>query len=153
MKHAKIRAKLLVISAALLALPLSAHATLGGDAGTAAADQVSMKAAMRTTIGAKFTVQEMTLPTGTTVREYITPQGQVFAVAWKGPFKPDLRQLMGTYFDRYVEAAQTGRGGHSASRIALPDLVVHSMGHMRAFAGHAYLPAMLPSGVTESELQ
>jgi hypothetical protein len=112
-----------------------------------------MKATLRVSPGARYNVHELTLPTGTTVREYVNPQGQVFAVAWKGPFKPDLRQLMGGYFDRYVQAAPNSHTGHNAARIALPDLVVQSMGHQRAFSGHAYLPPMLPADVAESELK
>jgi hypothetical protein len=95
----------------------------------------------------------MTLPSGTVVREFVSLQGQVFAVSWKGPFKPDLRQLMGDYFDRYVQATPASRGGHGASRVAQADLVVQSMGHMRAFSGHAFVPGMLPAGVAESDLQ
>jgi hypothetical protein len=145
--------KLKFVVAVSLLLPLQAFATLGGDAGTTQVDQARLKAALRVTPGEKFAVHEMTLPSGTTVREFVSPQGQVFAVSWKGPFKPDLRQLMGDYFDRYVQATPTARGGHGASRVAQSDLVVQSMGHMRAFSGHAFLPGMLPAGVAESDLQ
>jgi hypothetical protein len=149
-----LRHTFLSIAAALcLAAPLQASATLGGDAGTAAADQLQMKAALRVSPGARYNVHELTLPAGTTVREYVNPQGQVFAVAWKGPFKPDLRQLMGGYFDRYVQAAPTSHGGHNAAVLSLPDLVVQSKGHQRAFSGRAYLPAMLPADVAVSELK
>jgi hypothetical protein len=146
-------AKHVVFAALLLTLPLEASATLGGDAGTTQADQIRMKATLRVSRGAGYSVHEMSLPTGTTVREYVSPQGQVFAVTWKGPLKPDLRQLMGDYFDIYLQAVPDYRTGHGAARVSLPDLVVHSMGHMRAFTGHAYLPAMLPGGFALEELQ
>src|ERR1700684_555487 len=110
-----------VFATTLCLLPLQAGATLGGDASTTQADQARLKASLRITPGEKFAVHEMTLPTGTVVREYVSPQGQVFAVSWKGPFKPDLRQLMGDYFDRYVQASPNTRGGHSASRVAQTD--------------------------------
>jgi hypothetical protein len=149
-----LRYHFLSIAAALcFAAPLQASATLGGDASTPAADQLQLKAVLRVSPGARYNLHELTLPTGTTVREYVNPQGQVFAVAWKGPFKPDLRQLMGGYFDRYVQSTPSFRGGHSAARIAMPDLVVQSSGHLRAFSGHAYLPQMLPADVAESELK
>jgi hypothetical protein len=141
------------VVATLCLLPLPSRATLGGDASTTQVDQARLKASMRVAPGEKFAVHEMTLPGGTVVREFVSPQGQVFAVSWKGPFKPDLRQLMGDYFDRYVQATPAARGGHNASRIAQTDLVVQSMGHMRAFSGHAFVPGMLPAGVAESDLQ
>jgi hypothetical protein len=137
----------------LCLVPLQAFATRGGAASTTQLDQAHMNATLRIAPGEKFTVHEMTLPSGTVVREYVSPQGQVFAVSWKGPFKPDLRQLMGDYFDRYVQATPPARSGHNASRVAQADLVVQSMGHMRAFSGHAFVPGMLPAGVAESDLQ
>jgi hypothetical protein len=146
-------AKFLLLLPLMLALPLPASATLGGDAGSTRADQVRMKAALRVTPGAKYTVHEMSLPSGTTVREFVSPQGLVFAVAWEGPFKPDLQTLLGSYFDRYVQMPVAFRGGHNAAVMAQPDLVVRSMGHMRAFSGHAYLPAQLPADVPVDELR
>jgi hypothetical protein len=146
-------AKQIFMTAVLLALPLPALATLGGDASTTQGDQLHMKATLRVSPGAKYAVHELTLPSGTAVREYVSPQGTVFAVAWKGPLKPDLRQLLGDYFDRYVQDAPNSHGSHAASRVVQPDFVVHSMGHMRAFTGRAYLPLALPAGVAVSELQ
>jgi hypothetical protein len=137
----------------LVSLPFKVLATLGGDANTPQADQRKMQATLRVSPGPRYAVHELTLATGTVVREYVSPQGQVFAVAWKGPFKPDLRQLMGDYFDRYVQATPVFRGGHSAARVALPGLVVHSTGRTRAFSGHAFVPQLLPAGVAESELR
>jgi Protein of unknown function (DUF2844) len=74
-------------------------------------------------------------------------------VAWEGPFKPDLQTLLGSYFDRYVQAPRAYRSGHGAAVMSQPDLVVRSMGHIRAFSGHAYLPPQLPAGVAADELQ
>jgi hypothetical protein len=142
-----------MVAAVLLAFSLPASATLGGDATTTLADQARMKAQLRVAAGANFTVHEMTLPSGTVVREYVSPQGQVFAVTWKGPFKPDLRQLLGSYFDRYAQSPARVRGGHAGAGLSQPDLVVQSSGHPRAFTGRAYLPAMLPANVAESDLQ
>lgn len=140
-----------MLLATLFSLP--AAATLGGAASSTQADQLQMKATLRMSPGARFTVHEMVLPSGTTVREYVSLQGMVFAVAWKGPRMPDLRQLMGTYFDQYLQAVPPARGGHAGVAVSQPDLVVHSMGRTRAFSGHAYLPPLLPADVTDDELQ
>jgi hypothetical protein len=77
----------------------------------------------------------------------------VFGVAWQGPSMPDLRQLLGVYFDQYVEAAAARRTRRAPVLVELPGLVVHSSGHMRAFSGKAYLPQGLPQGVTAEEIQ
>ena len=54
---------------------------------------------------------------------------------------------------KYQTFAELGGPAHGASRVAQADLVVQSMGHMRAFSGHAFVPGMLPAGVAESDLQ
>jgi hypothetical protein len=104
---------------------------------------------------APYSISESVLIGGTTVHEYVARDGVVFAVAWSGPQIPDLRALLGTRFDSYVSALaqQRAAGGmHGSTRIAGGDAVVHSTGHMGAFAGLAYLPALLPPGVTPADL-
>jgi hypothetical protein len=145
--------RLVAIAALLLGTSLPAMATLGGDASTATIDQAKMKAAVRVTTGDRYAVHELTLPNGIVAREYVSPQGQVFAVTWQGPVKPDLRQLLGSYFERYAQAPSRLHGSHTGSSLLEPDLVVQSMGHLRAFSGRAYLPNILPGNVVESELQ
>jgi len=77
----------------------------------------------------------------------------VFAVAWQGPSLPDLRQLLGAYFDQYAGATAARRARRAPVLVELPTLVVQSSGHMRAFAGKAYLPQGLPQGVVANEIQ
>jgi hypothetical protein len=86
------------------------------------------------------------------VREYVAASGAVFGVAWNGPVVPNLRQVLGQYFEPYTQSAKTKRTGHSQLRVEQPGLVVHSGGHMRAFSGTAYVPQMLPPGVTASDI-
>ncbi len=98
-----------------------------------------------------FTVHESELGSGTIVREYATPSGQVFAVAWRGPVLPDLRTLLGSYFQTFKQETglprQTTRLGSPLS-IERDGLVINSVGRMRNFFGHAYAPALVPSGIT-----
>lgn len=153
-------------SAALLllfALPSTARATLGGDAATVTADQTGMQATQHvanTQLGTGtglYTVQASTLPGGTTVREYVGPDGVVFGVAWEGPFMPNLGQLFGTYFNEFVAGAQAAHALHGAHRGPLSinqgDLVVQSGGRMRAYIGRAYLPQEVPQGVTVDQIK
>jgi hypothetical protein len=131
-----------------------ASATLGGDAASVQADQAQMKAALKaTTATPRFTVVESELPSGTLVRQYVSPGGLVFAVAWEGPSLPDLRQLLGTFFVQYVEAAKRPDGAAGTRVIQLPGLVVFSGGRMRAFLGRAYMPGSIPAGVSIDEIR
>ena len=137
----------------LLAVAPNAEAALGGTEATVRADQAQMSMTLRTMPAARFTVHELTAASGTTVREYVSPAGVVFGVAWQGPSLPDLRQLLGVHFDQYVDAAAARRTRRAPVRVELPGLVVQSSGHMRAFAGKAYLPQGLPQGVVANEIQ
>jgi hypothetical protein len=137
----------------LFALPLTAAATLGEVSTSTEADRASMKASIRTVPATNYTVHQIQAPSGTTVREYVSQDGMVFAVAWQGPLMPDLRQTLGRYFDRYTAAASEKRAGRRQVAVRDSDLVVQSSGHMRSFSGRAYLPQLLPQGVTLEELR
>ncbi|MBK0393059.1 DUF2844 domain-containing protein [Ramlibacter sp. CrO1] len=133
--------RFLLALAAACALP--ATAGLGQPAGPATAGAIVQPAA--TPQGAAYTRVQRTLDTGTVVTEFVDAGGTVFAVAWSGPFLPDLRALLGPSFDRLATAG-TGRGRTSALSINRPDLMLVSAGHMGAFDGRAWLPPKLPAG-------
>jgi hypothetical protein len=42
---------------------------------------------------------------------------------------------------------------HRLVRLNSSDIVIESSGKMRAFVGRAWVPGMLPSGVTAADLQ
>jgi len=135
-------------------MPLAAHATLGKSVDSVQTDQSQMQASRRMlNAPTGYTVHEIQLPSGTTVREYVTAGGTVFGVGWQGPFMPDLRQLLGDYFPQYIDAAALKQSRHGPMTVAQPGLVVRSYGHMRAFMGHAYLPALLPQGVSVDDIR
>jgi hypothetical protein len=136
-----------------MALPSVVTAALGGDVTSVDADRVHMKATLRTSQAALYTVHEMQTPYGTTVREFASPAGTVFAVTWQGPFLPDLRQTLGTYFPIYQTAPRTGPLGHSHVAVERSDLVVRSGGHQRSFSGLAYVPKLMPAGISVDQLQ
>lgn len=149
----QIKLKDALLWAILLLTAYSASAELGGDAASIETDRAHMNA-MRHTLPTKtYTVHEMQTSAGTTVREYLSPGGKVFAVVWNGPQMPDLQQLFGNYFATYQEAAKARRAGHGTFQVEQPGLVVHSGGHMRSFFGRAYLPQMVPANVTIDEIK
>lgn len=94
-----------------------------------------------------YTVSQSTLDSGTIVREYSDAAGVVFAVGWNGPTLPDLRTLLGDKFATMTSAAaKRPKAGHSQLTVEQSDVVIVSNGHMRSFAGHAWLPSALPAG-------
>ena len=140
-------ASTLGVAIALLVLPASVSATLGRDASSVDADRVRMQGALiRIARDDAYTVHEMQSSSGTAVREYVSSTGTVFAVAWQGPWLPDLRQLLGPYFDDYQQALQAPgkRKARGPLTIELPDLTVQITGHPRAFAGRAFVPRLVP---------
>lgn len=89
------------------------------------------------------------------MREFTRADGKVFAVAWEGPARPDLRQALGPYFD-VLNAANPPRvrgGRHIPLTVNQADLVVRSGGHSGAFHGVAYVPGMVPTGVALAALR
>lgn len=143
------------VAAALLsgAVTLPAFAALGGDATSVDADTAKMKGQARAAAAGGYTVNQITLPSGTVVNEYVSAEGKVFAVTWKGPTVPDLQQTLGAYFEEYKAAAAAPHSGHSHISVEQPDLVVRTGGHMRAHNGKAYVPSLLPPNVSPSEIK
>jgi Protein of unknown function (DUF2844) len=132
---------------------LPALATLGEDVATVENDRMQMKAQLRTTAVAGYTVHEIQTPTNTVVREYVSASGKVFAVSWSGPLLPDFRQTLGRYFDEYNSGASAPRVGRRHLSIQGTDLVVNSHGHMRAFYGNAYVPSLLPPNFSAGDIK
>lgn len=146
-------AAILAFGLSLLSLAGSARAELGGNAASIEADRAHMLASVRQTPSQNYTVHEITTPSGTVVREYLAPSGQVFAVAWNGPMMPDLKQLFGANFARFQAAAQSRGMRRGPFMLSAPDLVIHSGGHMRSFYGRAYLPQLVPANVSVDEIR
>lgn len=134
----------------LLLGSVSAFASLGGDVASVQADATQMQARVQSTQYTAYTLHEMQLATGTTVREYVSSSGTVFAVAWKGPYAPNLKQLMGSQFEPYQEAMKNSSGpsGRGPMTIQAPNLVVQLSGHMGDYSGRAYIPDKVPAGAS-----
>lgn len=93
---------------------------------------------------------------GTTLHEYSSANGQIFAYTWNGPTAPDLHALLGSRFGAYRDASTQARATHAdlhAQHVASNDVIVESGGAMRAYLGRAWLPGQMPSGVSISDLQ
>jgi hypothetical protein len=140
-------------SLAIVVNPLwtaSAHAGLGGDAASVLADGTELHGSVdAVAVSPLYDARLISTDTGLALREYLNRDGVVFAVAWSGPIVPDLQRLLGAHFAEYsaAVAALDHAGLRRSLRIASSSLVVESGGHLRAFAGRAYLPALVPAGV------
>jgi hypothetical protein len=130
-------------------------ASLGGDAASVAADAAELHAVSHAIPQLHYDIQEITTETGMRVREFLNREGAVFAVTWNGPVVPDLRTLLGSSYSDYVNGltAVNHSGTRRSLRMASVGLVLESGGHMRAYSGRAYLPALIPPGVLLSELR
>jgi Protein of unknown function (DUF2844) len=129
-----------------------ALATLGEDVSSVQGDQAHMNASVRVVTGQRYSVQEMQTAAGTTIRQYVSPGGTVFAISWQGS-APDLQQLLGEHFDEYMNAASRAGHGGRGVHIETGDLVVETGGHMRYVVGRAYLRSKVPSGVSRDEIR
>ena len=144
---------LLAVASLAQCFPHPARAALGGATTVADATGAQLKLAVRQP-SAAWRIQDATLPSGTVVHEYVaTLTGKVFAVSWRGPAMPDLKQFLGGYYGRYQTAAQTPAVRHRLVRVEAADLVIQSAGRMRDFAGRAWLPAQLPAGFSVNDVQ
>jgi hypothetical protein len=103
-----------------------------------------------------YSVHEIKTQIGTVVREYVAPSGKVFAVAWQGPMIPDMQRLLGSYFQQFSAAAAKARESYRGRRplnIQEPGLVMQSGGHMHAYWGRAFDPALVPQSVKTQDIR
>ena len=80
--------RLLVVPAALIAVALSAFATLGGSEQSVISDQIKLQASRKVVPEHGYRVHEITREDGTLINEYVSFDGKVFGVSWKGPTLP-----------------------------------------------------------------
>jgi hypothetical protein len=156
MAHRSPRQSWLFLSALALSFWGSAAcAGLGGDAASVLADAAALHGVVNDVDLPRYDIREVAAEPGTQVREFLNRDGVVFAVSWTAPVLPDLQRLLGSYFKEYATALATlNRPGlHRSVRIASSGLVVESGGHLRAYAGRAYLPALVPAGVPTADLR
>jgi hypothetical protein len=119
------------------------------------ADQAHIQASRKVTDAHTHTIHELHAPTGAVIREYVSPSGKVFAVAWHAPAPPDMKQLLGSHFEEFQQAvlAQERNGRHGPIVIHEPGLTVELGGHMRSFVGRAYLPDQIPADVSPGNIR
>jgi hypothetical protein len=145
----------LVVGLVCLAMAAPAHASLGAAYASVEADRAHMGASLTSKAAATHTVHTLKLANGGIVREFTRVDGTVFAVAWRGPGRPDLRQLLGAHFDTLQADNATRRGPRYRRPMAVnrTDLLVQSGGHSGAFWGVAILTQLEPPGFSPNDLR
>lgn len=133
-----------------------AHAALGASEDSITVEVTRLRARSHRIqqMAANYHVHELTTDTGTQIREFVGDDGRVFAVSWRGPFLPDLTALLGQYYSTFRDGQTSGgrTALHAHLSISQQGVVMHSEGRLRAFVGQAYVPALLPPGVTAGAL-
>jgi hypothetical protein len=90
-----------------------------------------------------------------TMREYVSPSGVVFAVAWNGISPPDMSHVLGSYLKEYRTARdRTPRIRGRRNRVIQSSrVIVENWGHMRDLEGRAYDLSLFPTGVTLEDIK
>ena len=129
-----------------------ALAGLGEEASSVEADRASMQAALRVTPGVDYELHEIQTPAGAVIHEYVSAQGKVFAVSWRGPGLPDLASLLGSYSTTLQQAASHPHYNHHRLNIETPEVSMQSGGHLRTLYGRAWVPALLPQNFSLKDI-
>lgn len=150
------KSRFAILLAFVFAASFPARASLGGDTASVRDDQAKLEGALQTTAKGTYTVHEIRAASGIVVREYASSSGAVFAVTWQGPRHPDLRQVLGAYFDSFTQALQAQRAqrpGLGPRIIQQAGFTVVLSGHMGALRGTAYVPQSFPAGMRAEDIR
>lgn len=134
----------------------SAHAVLGESESTVPALAKNWKSAAMTSLTTlNYHVLEVD-DGGVSVREYVGPDGKVFAVTWRGMRQPNLPKLLGNYHGE-LQAAEKQRPARRSLREPLQLKTLNTTsyrgGHMRDIRGRVFLTDHLPDGVRPEDLE
>jgi hypothetical protein len=148
-----------LIAVLAVSLPGVAVAALGEPSTSIDHDQAALKAGRHPAKAHQAYRVERLETAAHTVREYVAPDGTVFAVAWEGVSPPDLNVILGAFAEPYRRALAARRdeasrtSGHRSRRTEAGGAVVETWGHQRALHGRAWVPALLPPGVTPDDIK
>ena len=141
--------------AATLVAAQKSQATLGEPVDSVDSDRKAFSAIRSASSTFRnYTIQQVESD-AVVIREYVSPSGIVFGVAWNGLTQPDLTQLLGSYFPEYQLARKQSPRihGRRSSQVTTDRLIVETWGHMRDLQGRAYVPALIPTGVSIDEIK
>src|ERR1700761_6020140 len=94
----------LFLTSRLGAAPGLSLAALGEPEASVTRDAAHLSGSVKIMSRAAYRVHEIQAASGTVVREFLGPDNRVFAVAWHGPAAPNLRDMLGQFFDPFAAA-------------------------------------------------
>jgi hypothetical protein len=153
--------KFVKIAMALAALaPLASYAALGAAPVTRTHTVAAPRSLLQSTAttgasaaAASYTLREAKDADGVTIREYVLPTNVVFAVTWQGPVRPDMSELLGSYFPNFANPGEGRTNGIGPMVQHNSAFHIESAGHTGYFFGKAYLPSLVPANVRMETLQ
>jgi len=101
-----------------------------------------------------YTVDQLSLG-NESVMEYHTLDGVCFAVTWVGSVQPEISSLLGKYSDEHAKALTnrpTNKLSRRFGRVESANITVERFGVANHFSGRAYVPALIPAGVSLDEI-
>lgn len=131
------------------------QATLGEAADSVESDRTALSAVRQSTTSVDgYSIHEIRSE-AVTVREYVSASGVVFAIVWKGLIRPDLKHLLGSYASEYEKALEQTptQKGSRRLKVKTSRIIVEKWGHMRSLQGRAYVPALIPVGVSVDDIK
>jgi hypothetical protein len=143
----------ILVAISLMISTTEAFAALGQDRASIAVDhRVLASNAEVVTEGPGYQIHEMQLAQGATVHQYVSPNGKVFAIKWSGQRPPNLEQVLGAYYNDYVQAARIHSAGHHLVQVKQDNVVITHVQYLRSYSGSAYVPALVPTGIDLNHL-
>lgn len=132
----------------------SVLAVLGESASTVERDRERLDGQRLSAPESSYTVETIN-SSGMVIREYVSPDGLVFAVAWtqqKGIV--NLEQLLGSYYAEYSHATVTQpRQSQRFRRVETEHIVIETGGRMGAVWGRAWVRSLLPGGISPDTIK
>jgi hypothetical protein len=142
----------LICSMLITCVSAPALAALGGDATSVEVDRAKMKGTLHATPTVDYTVHEIQTQAGMVVHEYVSSEGKVFAVSWRGPGMPNLPQLLGDYSAQLAQARSGPHYNHHHLDVATADVVMQQSAHLHSFFGRAWVPALVPQNFSLNDI-
>lgn len=155
-----------LLSMVMVLLPAAGYAALGENPPSTRVEEdvpkrklspsITYASAPHTITKPSYQVTEYQLISGITVKEFSDAGHTVFAVYWRGPSRPDLQALLGSYYPRYQDAIDTylhQNGNQRHARLTAQDLVIEIGGTMRNLFGFVYVPSLIPAGLSIDDIR
>ena len=131
------------------------YAGLGDDVKKVNEDKMNLQSkSLKITSKENFSVYEIEAPEYK-IREYVSSDKKVFAVAWSGLSHPELKQVLSSYYDEYTSVAQKQKRTHGQRFrvVKSKNVTLVISGHIRNLKGKVFLHSNLPRGLAAHEIK